>query len=73
VWKEEFPLLKIRAPSCDVCGECYIYKNSFRYKYAFLPDGLLGVDEGAYEEALDEVAQEEQQARLFIGKATTAM
>jgi hypothetical protein len=74
VWKEEFPLMKIRAPSCDVCGECYIYKNEFRYKDAFLYEQvLLDVDEGADEEALDEVAQEEEQARLFIGKATTVM
>jgi hypothetical protein len=54
--------MKILAPSCDVCGECYIYNNAFRYKYAFLPEGLLDVDEGADEEALDEVAQEEEQA-----------
>jgi hypothetical protein len=73
VWKEEFPLMKISAPSCDVCGECYIYKNAFCYKDAFLPESLLDVDEGADEEALDEVAQEEEQARLFIGKATTVM
>jgi hypothetical protein len=73
VWKEEFPLMKIRAPSCDLCGECYIYKNAFHYKDAFLPEDLLAVDEGADEEALDEVAQEEEQTRLFIGKATTVM
>jgi ferredoxin len=65
--------MKIRAPSCDVCGECYIYKSAFRYKDAFLPEGLLDVDEGADEEALDEVTQEEEQALFFTGKATTVM
>jgi hypothetical protein len=73
VWKEDFPLMKIRAHSCDVCGEFYIYKNAFRDKEAFFPEGLLDVDEVADEEALDEVAQEEEQARLFIGKAATVM
>jgi hypothetical protein len=73
VLKEEVPLMKIRAPSCDVCGECYSYKNVFHYKYAFLPEGLRDVDEGADEEALNKVEQEEEQARLFIGKGTTVM
>jgi hypothetical protein len=32
IWKDHPPLMRIRAPSCDVCGGCYIYKNAFRYK-----------------------------------------
>lgn len=30
-WKKEFPNLKIRPPSEDICGECLVYRNSFKY------------------------------------------
>jgi hypothetical protein len=31
VWKAKFPLLKIRNPCEDVCGDCVIFRNRFRY------------------------------------------
>jgi hypothetical protein len=31
VWAEEFPKMKIRSPSEDICGECYMYRNAFRF------------------------------------------
>jgi hypothetical protein len=59
--------MKIRAPSCDVCGECYLYTNVFRYTYAFLPQGP---EQDASEEvALKYVEQEEEQQRQFQGKS----
>jgi hypothetical protein len=30
IWKEHFPLLKIRRPCEDTCGECVRLRNSFR-------------------------------------------
>jgi hypothetical protein len=31
VWKKDFPHLKVR-PACeDTCGECFIYRNRFKY------------------------------------------
>jgi hypothetical protein len=73
VWKEEFTLTKIRATSCDVCGESYIYKNAFDCKDELLPEALLDIDEGNNEEALNEVDQEKEQARLFMEDGITVM
>jgi hypothetical protein len=32
ILKDYSPLMRIHAHYCDVCGECYIYKNAFRNK-----------------------------------------
>jgi hypothetical protein len=53
IWKDNSPLMRIRAPSCDVCGECYIYKNAFRYKTSLVSEDPE--DEG------DEAALKEQE------------
>jgi hypothetical protein len=31
IWDDKFPNLKIRSPSEDICGECYLYSHSFRF------------------------------------------
>jgi hypothetical protein len=32
LWRVHFPHVHIRAPCYDTCGECNIFKNSFRYR-----------------------------------------
>jgi hypothetical protein len=64
IWKDQFPLKKIRAPSCDVCGECYIYKNAFSYKAALVPEDTE--DEGK-EVALVEQEEEEEFQHFTCG------
>ena len=31
LWKRFFPLLKIRTPSEDICLQCHIFKNQYKY------------------------------------------
>lgn len=31
IWKEHFPLMKIRQRSEDICLQCHIFKNAFKY------------------------------------------
>ena len=31
LWKDNFPLLKIRPPSEDICLQCHVFKNQFKY------------------------------------------
>ena len=33
LWKNNFPLLKIRPPSEDICLQCHVLKNQFKYKF----------------------------------------
>ena len=30
LWKNSFPLLKIRPPSEDICLQCHVFKNQFK-------------------------------------------
>ena len=32
LWSDEFKTLHIHANSNDMCGECYIFRNKFRFK-----------------------------------------
>ena len=31
IWREHFPLMKIRNKSEDICLQCHIFKNAFKY------------------------------------------
>ena len=31
LWKDNFPLLKIRPPSEDICLQCHVFKNQFKF------------------------------------------
>ena len=33
LWKNNFPLLKIRPPSEDICLQCHVFKNQFKYTF----------------------------------------
>jgi hypothetical protein len=50
IWKDHFPIMRIRAPSRDVRGECYIYKNALRYKTALVSEDPEDKGEEAEEE-----------------------
>ena len=30
-WKREYPLLRLPKPSADICSDCHVYHNRFRY------------------------------------------
>jgi hypothetical protein len=64
IWKSHPPITRIRTPSCDVCGECYIYKNSFRYKISLVSEDPR--DEGE-EAELKEKKEEEELHQLLCG------
>ena len=34
VWKIHFPSLKIHPKSEEICGECQVYKNQFKFRKA---------------------------------------
>jgi hypothetical protein len=57
--------MRIRAPSCDVRGECYIYKNAFRYKTEIVSEDP---EDKGDEVALKEKHEEQELQQLLRGR-----
>jgi len=60
-WKKHYPKMKIQLPREDICGQCYTFANSFRFKKRKRvevgdPDDGSSVDEGGGEEDNTRVA-----------------
>jgi flavodoxin len=58
-WKQQFPKLIVRSPSHDVCGECTIYRN--RWKYGSSNDSVPDDEDAADDDDHDAEEGESKQ------------
>ena len=58
VWSIYYPHMRIRRPCEDVCGECNVYRNLFRYRKRQIDS--IDDDEGEEDEGEEDEAEEDE-------------